>query len=217
MNNLTTIRRYYHQRAKMNLWRDGIYELLIGTGLVIYSIVSYMLDTTIFKSVDPSWQVISIAVFVALGLFCYHMAQDMLKTRITYPRTGFVQLRQPDEHWSLPKIVGLLLLLPVVALFGVLLAIGGLYAITWFGVTNPLWLIVILFSAIFARLGWQTRIQRFGFHTFGVLIIGSMLSVGGVSGLGGLYALIAISGLLMLLSGMIVLAIYLHQHPLEEA
>jgi len=80
---------------------DGLGELGGGVMCLGFALVWWLLMRS---PVDSAWHRISLFVFLAVGLLI-HYGTKAVKTRITYPRTGFVEYR---KQWHTPAIAAAL-------------------------------------------------------------------------------------------------------------
>ena len=90
---------HIEQRVKSYWFTDGIGEL-IGGGLFILLGIYFFLQSFLGKdSILTNWLQASLAVLVISGVFAGRWLINYLKTRLTYPRTGFVEYRvdKPDQ------------------------------------------------------------------------------------------------------------------------
>ena len=103
------------QRVKRNLWRayvqDGLADMLIGGYLAVVG-----LAMTGGRSVAP-WVIVFVVGYAPLLRW--------LKTRFTYPRTGYAALREGDPR-PLPQLILGSLVVGLAVQIGVLIATGAI-------------------------------------------------------------------------------------------
>lgn len=202
-NNLSDVER----RVQRYWYTDGIVEI-IGGGLSIligtYTIIQELLAE------GSIWRTILGGCYVLLligGIFITQWLVTNLKTRITYPRTGYVSYRsQKQTGWRRLLTTGI-----AVGVSALLIRFGRLVGtFDWVpAFTGVLFAIVLL--VLMARRGGPDR-----FYILAILslLLGLILSFSGLNlsySLGLFYGLV---GLSYALSGALTLRRYLQDNPL---
>lgn len=180
--------------------QDGLLDLVMGTWLLLIGL-GLVSGLT--------------AVFVVLGIFGCPFLLRALKRRFTYPRAGYVELREGDPGPA-PWIILGSLLLGLVVLVVVLIAVGAIgdpaQWYRWMPIGWGIWLAGILLG-----LGAAVRLMRYYILAFIAFVAGpffSSLSLPGKLENLGLF-LVAV-GAALLIWGLVVFLRFLHRHPLAE-
>jgi hypothetical protein len=153
-----------------------------------------------------------VAVVVVLIVFFVPLVLG-LKKRITYPRTGYVELRQGDPG-PLPWfalgsfVLGLIALVAVLIAAGVIAQPGQWYR--WMPIFFGIWL-----AGIFLGLGLRVRLVRY-YVLAGVALVGGLICAllpltGKLANLGRFFAAV---GAVMLAFGIIAFVRFLRKYPL---
>ena len=135
------------RRIERNVWRDfcqdGLGDMLLGAHLLV---------TGLCLASDN-------AGFVVFPIIFYTPLLQGLKKRFSYPRTGYVELRQGDPQ-PLPAVILGSLALGLVALVAVLLAAGVLAEpaswYRWMPIMFGIWL-----AGVFLGLGLRIGLLRY--------------------------------------------------------
>lgn len=194
-----TVRRVYRY-----LYDDGLIEIgvgilfvVVGLGLIGFGVI----QDNAFLSVALAVGLLALA---SVGAFYTKRAQEEVKERITYPRTGYVAYRSDDRSkgmWFVPVAA---LLLIVISLF------------LPDELTRTSAMIGALLSVVMASLGFRLKIRRFYALAIIALVAGaasSWLFENEAIGAGLTFTL---SGFAMLTSGVLTLLTYLRQHPIVD-
>jgi hypothetical protein len=134
------------------------------------------------------------------GVLLVKRLQTFLKSRITYPRTGYVEYKQPDVKY---RRVGRLLAGLIAALAASLLAATP-SALAWMPALTGL-----LFAGVLVYLGLRTGLPRFYALSVASLAAGVGLALSGLGDIQGLAYYYILMWLALSLSGGITLAAYL--------
>lgn len=142
---------------------DGIGELGVGVMGLAFALLGWMQ----VRSPETSVWNRPYTLLVFMGVVCLfiHYGSKAIKSRVTYPRTGFVQYSRRDTVWR-PMIIGFAASLPAsVILF---------FAIRhhW-SLTTPASLMGLVFAASYAR-GFA-RAVRWKWAVVWVMVAGSIL------------------------------------------
>jgi hypothetical protein len=190
------------RKVERNLFRDymqdGLVEMMFGTYF-------FFLGLLLPRGGLVAWVVLLI-VFSA-PLF------QRLKRRFTYPRTGYVALRQGDPG-PVPWFVLGSLVLGLIALVVVLIAIGAIADparwYRWMPIFFGIWL-----GGMFLGLGLQVRLARY-YVVAGVALVGGPLAtlVPVTEKLGNVGLCFAAVGAVLLAFGIVAFIRFLRRHPL---
>jgi hypothetical protein len=147
------------------------------------------------------------AVIFIGGVLIGRRLINLLKTRFTYPRTGYVEYPTTEKNAIWRRIFTAAIAMTV-AMFSIVItrridAIDSMVAVTG----------VLVAVILLVKQGWSSGVPRFYILSAASLILGIVLSVSGLpSGynLGVFYGLI---GIAFTISGGLTLRRYLHEHP----
>jgi hypothetical protein len=178
--------------------QDGLLDLVLGVWLLLIGVALASGFT---------------AVFVVLGFFLCPFLFRTLKRRFTYPRAGYVELREGDPGPA-PRIILGSLLLGLIVLVAVLIAVGVIGDpakwYRWMPIMWGVWLAGILLG-----LGVAVRLVRYFFLAFIALVAGPFFSLLPLPGkLENLGLFNAAVGAALLVWGLGVFLRFLHRHPL---
>jgi len=209
---------HHQRRARLHLWQDGIFEILIGIGTVLFSGIPVILPI-IGKSTSAQIvvEVVLTGILFLIGFIVFRQVNENAKAYITYPRSGFIRLRQAQKEISpLRFFLYLALCVPVSVVLGVGLTLALTYGMTALGIDMSLFILsglLALSVVIVARRNQQRRLYGLA---FGILVIGAGLSVFGPRGDDAMTLLFLLTGLLTILSGCWALWCYLQCYPLQN-
>jgi hypothetical protein len=199
-NNLEQITK----RTRQYWFSDGFVEIVNGVIFLllgVYFYVQYSLPS------GSLWLFLLQAGFVILligAIFLGGRLVNILKTRFTYPRTGYIGFRTPPKanRW-ISAGLALLMVILLLALFNATpISLNWLPATTGF-IIAAFWLI----SAA------RVRVLRFYFLAVMSMILGAGLSFAHIGVLQGIAAYYSGMGLILIGSGGLTLAKYLRQSP----
>jgi preprotein translocase subunit SecY len=191
------------QLIARKVWRDslqdGLYELSIGVGMLI---TAGVLQT-------------SLAGLVALIAVFAPPVIKRLKARITYPRTGYVNL--PDDSRSLGKTMLMLLGFALVLILGLVVFWSkwnpNLVIYRWF----PL-MPAILFQGGFIPMGIKSGLARYYVYAGVALLLGIICVIPVFPGrFDNLSLYLAGISLFMLPWGIVLLLRFLKEYPVLES
>ncbi len=196
------------QRVKRYWYSDGIGEMMGGVMFfllaVYFSLQQYLGDESFIGGMLQ-------AGFVLLligGMFVSRRVISIVKARITYPRTGYVEYRTNSGNAVLMRILAMFTAM-IVASISILVvrrfdSIDAMVAVTG-----------LLVAVIFAvKQGLTSGLGRFYFMSALSIVLGGVLSVSGFPrgyNLGLFYGLM---GLAFVISGGLTLKSYLRENPL---
>ncbi len=195
------------QRVKRYWYSDGIGELLGGAVFVLLAL--YFTAQQYFNEtlVGGVLQVLFILIVIGAA-FLGRKLLNLLKTRLTYPRTGYVEYRVSGGNVTRTRILTAVVAMAV-AITSVILArkiqsIDAMVAIT--GV-----LVAVIFLV---KQGWTSGVLRFYFFSLLSLALGVVLSISGFASGYNLGLFYGLMGLTLAISGAIVLRRYLSENPM---
>lgn len=196
------------QRVKRYWYTDGIGEL-IGGGMFLllglyFSAQQYFGDQSLVGVILQS----SFVVILIGGIFVGRRIINLLKARVTYPRTGYVEYRANDRNMMWKRILTFTIALGV-AMASVVIArrfdaIDSMVAVTG----------VLVSVILLVKQGGSSGVGRFYALSALALILGIALSVSGLAhgyNLGMFYGLM---GIAFAISGGFTLRHYLNENPL---
>jgi hypothetical protein len=198
------------QRVKRYWYTDGIAELSSG-GMFILLGVYFGIQGYLSQSS-------SVSIFLQVGLILLMMAGairvswlvNTLKTRLTYPRPGFVEyhLNEQDARQRRYLVVAVAMIM--------LIAWTVLFKYKYIRGFDSIVLVTgILAGVVFFTLrGKSSGVKRF--HVLGVFsfLLGIGLSLSGLSEVFRLALFFGLLGIAIMLSGVLVLRRYLSENPL---
>ncbi|HUV28704.1 MAG TPA: hypothetical protein VMW34_15195 [Anaerolineales bacterium] len=196
------------QRTRQYWFSDGIVELSVGGLFLILGFYFYLQSTLSAASLLLiSFQVgFVFLLFGAIYLSRYLVSK--LKSRLTTPRTGFVSYKRASKKQRIVSIsiVCLIAVINAALFLATPLSLNWIPAITG-SIVGSLWLISALRVGLF----------RFYLQSILAFLLGVLLSLTSLDVYQSLALFYGILGSVLLLSGGVTLANYLHQHPsLEE-
>ena len=192
------------QRTRQYWFSDGIVELSVG-GLFIILGIYFFLQSTL-----PTGSFLLVGlqvgfVFILVGaIFLSRYLVDKFKSRLTFPRTGYVSYKRASRKQRLVSIG----IVCIIAGFNAALFLTTPLSIYWVPaitglIVGSLWLI----SAI--RVG----LLRFFLQSILAFLLGVILSLSNLEIYLGLAFFYGILGSVLVLSGGWTLAAYLRKHP----
>jgi hypothetical protein len=196
------------QRVMRYWYSDGIGELIGG---MMFILLGFYFAAQELNSFVSALLQSSLLLLMVGGSFISRRLVNALKTRLTYPRTGYVEYQVNENQMKWRRIWVIALAFAISALSMVFIKtvqiIDSMVAVTGVAVG----LILIFLRAKAAGL------MRFYLLGGISLVLGLALSVSGLPNgysLGLFYGLMGVS---FLLTGGITLGRYLHQNPLPES
>ncbi|MBI5353061.1 MAG: hypothetical protein HZB50_10525 [Chloroflexi bacterium] len=196
------------QRVKRYWYSDGIGELM-GGGMffllaVYFSLQQYLGDRSLVGGMLQA----GFILFLIGGVFVGRRVINIVKTRITYPRTGYVEYRTNNKNANLMRLLsfGVAMTVAMVSVFVVRRfdSIDAMVAVT--GV-----LVAVIFTV---KQGLTSGVGRFYFLSATSLVLGGLLSMSGFArgyNLGLFYGLM---GIALAISGGLTLRRYLQENPM---
>ena len=196
------------QRVKRYWFSDGIGELAMGAMFILlgvyFGIPQYLGDNNILSVILQS----SLILVIIAGVFIIRWLVTVLKTRLTYPRTGYVEYRV-DKKYTMRRRYLVMAFAMAVAYLMVLMAKSIRIVDSTVLATG------IVVGIVFALLrGKSFGVQRFYFLGVVSLILGVTLSFSKLPNAYSLAAFYGLMGLAVMISGGIVLRRYLSENPM---
>ena len=196
------------QRVKRYWYSDGIGEL-IGAGMFLllglyFSAQQYFGDQSVIGGLLQA----GFVVILIGGVFLGRRLVNMLKARVTYPRTGYVEYRTNNRNTNLMSVLS--------AVVAMTVAMVSIFVVRRFETIDAMVAVTgVLVAVIFiVKQGWSSGMGRFYFLSAASLVFGGILSVSGFArgyNLGMFYGLMAIA---FAVSGGLTLKRYLRENPL---
>jgi hypothetical protein len=202
-NNLSDV----EQRVKRYWYIDGIGELMGGGMFLLlglyFSAQQYFGDQSLVGVILQS----GFAVILIGGVFVARRLVNLLKTRLTYPRTGYVEYPTTEKNATWRRIFAAAIAMAV-AMFSIVItrridAIDSMVAVTG----------VLVAVILLVKQGWSSGVSRFYILSAASLVLGIVLSVSGLPrgyNLGTFYGLM---GTAFAISGGLTLRRYLQENP----
>lgn len=196
------------KRVKRYWYEDGIAEIAVG---LVFVILGAFFGVQGFYGEGSKVAVIlqMSMVLVMLGsIFGTQWLVKTLKSRLTYPRTGYVEYRAKDKESNQVRLI--------VIIVALVIAIASFVLISFFREVDSMVLVSsILVGMIFILLrGRSSGVTRF--YYFGGLsfILGVVLTFSNLPRLYGLGSFYGFVGLVILFSGILALRSYLSANPM---
>lgn len=203
MHNLESPKRRVNQYVNI----DGLLELATGVCFLLLSLAFVLADRAYTATGPGFYPLIWWPLFLGLPLI-FH-AVMWLKKRVTYPRTGLVEPRQPK--YLRRRYLFLIFIVPVLLLqLPLFLGRESLGIILINAYTHPL-LWGVLLAALFVVVG--QGLKRFYGYAVVTLATGIGVSVTGLEPRLGLLILCSVTGSVTFVAGALVLRDYLKRNP----
>jgi len=196
------------QRVKRYWFSDGIGELAGGGMFLLlaayFGIPQFLGENNLFSVILQS----SLVLVMVAGIFVVRWLVTVLKTRLTYPRTGYVEYRV-DRNNALRRRMLTMAVAMVIAFLMVLLA-GSIQV-----VDSTVLVTGVVVGVVFVILrGKSYGVQRFYLLGAISIVIGTALSFSRLPNGYSLAAFYGLMGLGVVISGGWVLFRYLKKNPL---
>jgi hypothetical protein len=196
------------QRVKRYWYMDGIAELSGGGMFFLLGMYFGLQDFLGSNSMLGGILQASLALLMIGGAYVSRRLINSLKTRLTYPRTGYVEYKVNKKETQSRRILVMVLAFATSALtlsfIRIFQSFDSMVAVTGFIVG----MILVLLRAKAAGL---VRFYILGAISF---ILGLLLSISGLSNGYSLGLFYGLMGLCFFLSGGLTLRQYLHENPL---
>lgn len=196
------------QRVKRYWYTDGIAELAGGGMFLLLGLYFGIQGHLGEQSLTSVILQVSLALLMIGGAFGARRLINTLKTRLTYPRTGYVEYRVNEKEAKVRRYW--------VAGAAMMVAIASILLVDYIRSLDAMVLVTgLLVGIIFIALrGKSSGLKRFYLLGGFSILLGIALSFSGLSqayNLGLFYGLV---GIVILISGGLVLRWYLGQNPL---
>ncbi len=197
------------QRTYRYWYEDGLAE--IGTGCLFILVALLFVVESIAPAGSPlrGISAFGLPLLVIGGMWVGRYAVRALKSRLTYPRTGYVAYRRASggRRWSA---------LPIAAGMGALVAVlfaSAPASLAWLPLLDGL---AVAFFCLF--LGRKVGLTRFYVLAAVSTLAGAALSLSGIGDVAGTAAYVAAMGVALAASGAFALRTYLAatQAPVED-
>jgi hypothetical protein len=197
------------KRTTQYWYSDGLYELAFGTLCLVLAL--YFLAQELLPKDNLLYPIlISSFVIIILGSgFLLARMINIIKTRLTYPRTGYVAYHsKPKRKRWISALLGM-----CIAFLMSILVVKDLISLSMLPVITGL-----VFALVMLLLGFRTGLARFPLIGLIALLIGGALSLLGIGDNLGLCVFYGCIGLTFVLSGGCTLRSYLIKtFPPEES
>ncbi len=196
------------QRVKRYWYSDGIAELSSGGMFVLlglyFGIQGYYGEGSLVSVVLQ----VSLVLIMMGGIFGVRWMVNLLKTRLTYPRTGYVEYRKNEQDLKQRRYV--------VAVMAMIIAIASVVLVKYINRLDSMVLITgVLVAIVFVVLrGKSSGVTRFYMMGGFSLLLGIGLSLGGLSDEYNLALFYGLLGVVIMASGGLVLRRYLSENPM---
>jgi len=196
------------QRVKRYWYSDGIAELSSGGMFILLGL--YFGIQGYFGENSPVSVILQVSlVFIMMGgIFGVRWLVNTLKTRLTYPRTGYVEYRTNEKDVTQRRYV--------VAAVAMIIAVASMVLVKYIRILDSMVLITgILVSVVFVALrGKSSGVTRFYVLGGFSLLLGIGLSLDNLPDEYNLALFYGLLGVAILISGGLVLRRYLTENPL---
>lgn len=196
------------QRVNRYWYTDGLAEIIGGGMFLLLGIYFSLQDFLGPNSTLGGVLQASLALLLIGGAFVSRRVINSLKTRLTYPRTGYVEYRvnkkETGKKRVLVAIVAFTISALTIAFVGMFKSFDAMVAVTGFIVG----LVLVLLR------GRASGLIRFYILGAVSLLLGFAISASGLSSGYALGLYYGLMGVCFLVSGGLTLSHYLHENPL---
>ena len=199
------------QRVRRYWYVDGFGELVGGGGMCLilalyFAAQQYFGDDSLIGGLLEA----SLALVLIGGIFLVRRLINAAKTRITYPRTGYVEYRSSERNKFLSAGLS--------AVAAIIMAMTFVFIVRQFDKIDAMVAVsgAVMSIILLVKQVWTVKVKRFYILSIAALIYGAALSVSGFPrgyNLGLLYALMSLS---FVVSGGLALRNYLRENPLQS-
>ncbi len=195
------------KRTQQYWYIDGISEIGGGATLLfvgLFYLILELLQPSMLRAVLTGF--LQPVIILALIFGCRYAVRKF-KEKITYPRSGFVQYRQrtSKRRWFVAVVSGSV---------AALTTIGITLVSDWVRVAIVPVICGFFMSLLEFYIGSMIGVTRFYWLAGVPLLIGIIISVVGVSDQMAIAVLLGVTGLVWMVSGVVVLIAYLKRYPL---
>lgn len=201
----------YSKRAYRHWFEDGIGEMGVGLLLILFTGLLWLTRDSAISTVPA---VLLTAALFLVGGMGLRVGVGRLKARVSYRRTGFVQLRREPPRFRPSRVALGTLLIPVSVLLGLSLAVGLLVVFALvLRIDASLMLYALLLALPAVVTGWKTDLYRL-YVVGGVVAAASVaLFFADVPGAEAIILLYGVAGVALLVSGAGALVHFLRTYP----
>jgi len=204
---------YHMKRASYHYWKDGIFEILIGIGVILYTLIFFSDVLPLFTTVI---QVSLASIVVFFGIVLFRLVSNDLKERIVFPRTGFVALKHQKEKLSPRRILLTIPTIVILVPLSVIVSLGILLAFAQIHINISLVFLSAMLAFPACMIAYRTGIKRLYWVGSGIISTGIALTITNTFGNTGISILYGICGVLLILSGALALISYLRQNEIHS-
>lgn len=198
------------RRTQAYWYVDGLAEITVGLFFVVMSL--YFLAQAWIKTLNPVLTNFGLLVAILLVLWVFRQALQAIKTRLTYPRTGYVAAPhlQKSLRWQRYGITAWLVLVCI-----------SLVVLALHSQTSPSWAPLLIGTVIgltILVLSYRSRLMRFVFLACALVLIGALVSFINPGQTLAMALSSVANGACFIISGGVTLVHYLHgTQPHAEA
>jgi len=198
------------QRLKRYWYSDGIAELSSGGMFILlglyFGIQGYFGESSLVSVILQ----VSLVFIMMGGIFGVRWLVNTLKTRLTYPRTGYVEYRSNTKDITQRRYI--------VAAMAMVVAVVSMVLVKYIQIFDSMVLITgllvaIVFIALRGKSSGVTRFYVLGGYSF---LLGLGLSLDNLPDEYNLALFYGLLGIAILISGGLVLYRYLKDNPVPE-
>jgi hypothetical protein len=198
------------QRVKRYWYSDGIAELSSGGMFILlglyFGIQGYFGESSLVSVILQ----VSLVFIMMGGIFGVRWLVNTLKTRLTYPRTGYVEYRSNTKDITQRRYI--------VAAMAMVVAVVSMVLVKYIQIFDSMVLITgllvaIVFIALRGKSSGVTRFYILGVYSF---LLGLGLSLDYLPDAYNLALFYGLLGIAILISGGLVLYRYLKENPVPE-
>jgi len=196
------------QRVKRYWYSDGIAELASGGLLLLlglyFGIQGYFGTESLVSVILQS----GLVLIMIGGFFGVRWVVNLLKTRLTYPRTGYVEYRVYDQDAKKRSYLA--------SAAGLIVATASMVLVKYIRDLDSMVLVTgVLVGVLFIVLrGKSSGVNRFYILGTFALLLGLGLSIGGLREIYNLALFYSLIGSATMISGGLVLWHYLSENPM---
>ena len=197
------------QRVKRYWYTDGIAELASGGIFILlglyFGVLGYFKEGSLVSVILQT----SMVLVLVGGAFGVRWLVNTLKSRVTYPRTGYVEYRVNEKDAKVRRYV--------VAGVAMVIAIASILLVDYIrGLDSMVLITGLLVGVIFIALrGKSSGLKRFYLLGGLAIVLGIALAYSGLTQVYTLTLFYGLLGVAILISGGLVLRRYLAENPLQ--
>ena len=201
--------RDMEKRTRQYLYKDGFVEMAAGILFFILGGYFYASDSLPATSHLKSWLTASLVLVLFAGKFLVGRLVRFLKSRITYPRTGYVAYKK-KETTPRRRAAAAASAAVIAAVLSVLIAVSPSVR-AWLPALNGL--LGALVCYLFAR---RTEVTRFYILAAASAIIGLAVALAGIGDIKGISLYYAAFGGAVIVSGLVAFGFYLRRSRTDD-